>query len=142
MSNIGDKMKEMKKNPETANVGSKWSEADNADLLTRIANKESTDDMAHALKRTPGGIKAQVLKNAYKLLGETTIEDAATRMNITVEELTSHKVSVEKKLAKKANKASPEETTPEKVHNDLIREQTEVLKELRELLKALIAKPV
>jgi hypothetical protein len=141
MSNIGDKMKEMKKNPETANVGSKWSEADNADLLTRIANKESIDDMAHALKRTPGGIKAQVLKNAHKLLNETTIEDAATRMNITVEELTSHKVSVEKKLAKKA-KAAPEETTPEKVHNDLIREQTEVLKELRELLKALVAKPV
>lgn len=82
--------KKLREEKETSSVGKKWTSQEETQLLNSITkNKKSFEDIAKEHKRTVNGIKCRLKKLALDMIEKDgkTVEETATLMNLTVEEI-------------------------------------------------------
>ena len=136
---IGARMQQMKENPDTANVGKKWTNEENDELMKLVMAKTSVDDMAKAHKRTPNSIQQQILKLASKMVSDTkTVDEAAKEVNVHPEELTAYIAKVDRKSQRKQENVI--KNNPEETQLTLLRKQNEILATICEHLRILSLK--
>lgn len=136
---IGARMQQMKENPDTANVGKKWTNEENDELMKLVMAKTSVDDMAKVHKRTPNSIQQQVLKLASKMVSDTkTVDEAAKEVNVQPEELTAYIAKVDRKSQRKQENVA--KNNPEETHLTLLRKQNELLATIAEHLRIMSLK--
>lgn len=136
---IGARMQQMKENPDTANVGKKWTNEENDELMKLVSAGTSVDDMAKAHKRTSNSIHQQVLKLASKMVSDTkTVDEAAKEVNVQAEELTAFMAKIERKSQRKQDTVA--KNNPEESHLTLLRKQNEILATICEHLRILSLK--
>ena len=74
----------LKGNPETANVGKRWSDEDVNQLLLQRKNDMPLEEIAKFHKRTYGSIKSKLLHYAVSLLDKKSIEEASEIVKLSV----------------------------------------------------------
>ena len=81
-------IQKLRENPETSNVGKKWSEEEINDLLNEIKNNKSLDEIAKIHKRTPSSIKSKLMSIAIKLLEKNMdINEVSKVVNLSVKSI-------------------------------------------------------
>ena len=79
----------LKGNPETANVGKRWSDEDINQLLFQRKNDMPLEEIAKFHKRTYSSIKSKLLHYAVSLLDTKSIEEASEIVKLSVFSLLS-----------------------------------------------------
>ena len=74
----------LKGNPETANVGKRWSDEDVNQLLLQRKNDMPLEDIAKFHKRTYSSIKSKLLHYAVSLLDTKSIEEASKIVKLSL----------------------------------------------------------
>ena len=59
-------IQKLKENPDTANIGKKWSDEEISELLKQIKDNVDLNTIAVLHKRTVGSITSKLLQIAYK----------------------------------------------------------------------------
>jgi len=98
----------LKENPETSNLGKRWTDEDVTQLLLQRKNDMSLEDIAKSHKRTYGSIKSKLLHYAVSLLDKKSIEEASEIVKLSVSSIKEH-------MDKENNK----KTLPKKEVNDV-----------------------
>ena len=80
----------LKENPETSNLGKRWTDEDVAQLLLQRKNDMSLEDIAKSHKRTYGSIKSKLLHYAVSLLDKKSIEEASEIVKLSVSSIKEH----------------------------------------------------
>ena len=97
----------LKGNPETANVGKRWSDEDVNQLLLQRKNDMPLEDIAKFHKRTYGSIKSKLLHYAVSILDKKTIEEASEIVKLSVPCIKEHMNKENNKETKKPTKKEP-----------------------------------
>lgn len=95
-------------NPELIRIGKPWSKEEEQNLLNRISEGKSINDISVEFKRAQGGIKARLKKIAVKMLsdGKSIIEVSkltGIKHNDLQQSATSHKIQIEEEPSVKRN---------------------------------------
>lgn len=96
-------MKILREQPETARTGIKWDEEESQELMNRIKDGMSLEDIANTHKRTVGGVKNRIMTNALNILKEKKIslDEVSKLVNISVFDLENYKEKIDKKESDK-----------------------------------------
>lgn len=143
---IRSNIQALKEKPETARVGVKWTNEENAELMRQAQEGMPFSEIATLHQRTVGGVKSHIMLNALRLMNEQdmSLEDAAKLVHISVEDLALFKQRKEKKdLYRKEQKKSTIAKKQPIVtsNNDINHEQIiGLLTEIRDYLKFLTEK--
>jgi hypothetical protein len=106
MYRFQEKLRELRKNPETSRAGFKWENDEDCSLVDKINEGVSIDDIAKEFLRTTGGIKTRVTSKAIEAIDEEnlSIEDAASKFKIEVADIENYqKKKVEREQRKQVN---------------------------------------
>jgi len=132
---ISEHIKQMKSQPETAAVGSKWTPEEEVLLIDSLGNDKNIDDIAKEHKRTPGGIRSRMRIIAVRMIENDgkSIEEVCNKLRMTSEEIED---AQKRRTASKHNteaKSKPKPETELDVLNDirkrLIRIEAKLLQE-------------
>jgi len=96
-------IQKLKENPDTENVGKKWTEEEITTLLNEVKENMSINDIALSHKRTVGSINSKLLSIGQSLLINQKIEisEACKIINMSIEHLKNY---IAKKNKQKENK--------------------------------------
>ena len=92
-------IKILREQPETARTGLKWDEKEIQELMNRIKDGMSLEDIANTHKRTVGGVKNRIMTNALNIMKEKKIsfDEVSKLVNISVFDLENYKEKIDKK---------------------------------------------
>jgi hypothetical protein len=95
-------IQKLKENPDTENIGKKWTEEEITILLNEIKENKSINDIALSHKRTVGSINSKLLSIGQSLLINKKIEisEACKIINMSIEHLKEY---IAKKNKQKEN---------------------------------------
>jgi DNA-binding CsgD family transcriptional regulator len=96
-------MKILREYPETARAGLKWDEEESQELMNRIKDGMSLEDIANTHKRTVSGVKNRIMTNALNIMKEKKIslDEVSKLVNISVFDLKNYKEKIDKKKSDK-----------------------------------------
>ena len=96
-------MKILREYPETARAGLKWDEEESQELMNRIKDGMSLEDIANTHKRTVSGVKNRIMTNALNIMKEKKIslDEVSKLVNISVFDLKNYKEKIDKKESDK-----------------------------------------
>jgi hypothetical protein len=96
-------MKILREYPETARAGLKWDEEESQELMNRIKDGMSLEDIANTHKRTVSGVKNRIMTNALNIMKEKKIslDEVSKLVNISVFDLENYKEKIDKKESDK-----------------------------------------
>lgn len=83
-------IQKLKENPETANVGKRWTDDEVTELLLQRKNDISLEDIATFHKRTITSIKSKLLHYAVSILDKKTIEEASDIIKLSIPCIKEH----------------------------------------------------
>ena len=95
-----EKLRKQRENPETSRAGLKWEQDEDDALIDKINEGTSYADIAKQLQRTEGSIKTRLIIRALNLVEEDhsiTIEDAAGKYKITVQDIQLYQANKRKR---------------------------------------------
>jgi hypothetical protein len=95
-----EKLRKQRENPETSRAGLKWEQDEDDALVDKINEGTSYADIAKQLQRTEGSIKTRLIIRALNLVEEDhsiTIEDAATKYKISVQDIQLYQANKRKR---------------------------------------------
>lgn len=117
-------------NPQLVRAGLKWTEQEDKELMYRLTTGMKIEEIASSHKRSLTGVKCRIMLNGLKMMNlkNMTIEEVSKFIMIPVEEL--KKFKEEKEQKSKINKNDDKSNVSNK--------NTEILTEIRDLLKVII----
>jgi ATP-dependent DNA helicase PIF1 len=117
-------MQKLKENPETANIGTKWTQEEINDLLEEVKNEMSLEDIALKHKRTLGSINGKLYNIAEHYINKKNmnINEVSKIVNISVIKINEYLL---KKLPKKEIKITPIQNEIEPIIVKVIKLNTE-----------------
>ena len=120
-------MKILREHPETARAGLKWEEEESQELMNRIKDGVSLEDIANTHKRTVSGVKNRIMTNALNILKEKKIslDEVSKLVNISVFDLENYKEKIDKKESDK--KESDKKESDKKESDNLSSQQMKKL---------------
>jgi hypothetical protein len=95
-----EKLRKQRENPETSRAGLKWEQDEDNTLVDKINDGISYGEIAKQLQRTEGSIKTRLIIRALNLVEEDhsiTLEDAAGRYKITVQDIQLYQANKRKR---------------------------------------------
>lgn len=95
-----EKLRKQRENPETSRAGLKWEQDEDDALIDKINEGISYADIAKQLQRSEGSIKTRLIIRALNLVEEDhsiTIEDAAVKYKITVQDIQLYQANKRKR---------------------------------------------
>jgi hypothetical protein len=95
-----EKLRKQRENPETSRAGLKWEQDEDNTLVDKINDGSSYGEVAKQLQRTKGSIKTRLIIRALNLVEEDhsiTLEDAAGRYKITVQDIQLYQANKRKR---------------------------------------------
>jgi ATP-dependent DNA helicase PIF1 len=95
-------IQKLKENPNTANIGKRWSEEETLELLNERKNNFTFEEIASLHKRTPGSIMSKLLHIAYKYItvDNQDINKISSILKISVEDIHEYINKQEKNITK------------------------------------------
>jgi ATP-dependent DNA helicase PIF1 len=120
-------MQKLKENPDTANIGKKWTEDEILELLEEIKEEMTLEDIALKHKRTLGSIKGKLYSIAdhYINIKKIDVNEVSKIVNISVIKLNEFLL---KKLPKKENKRiSPIQSQNDSLTEEEIIEESKII---------------
>jgi hypothetical protein len=120
-------IKILREHPETARAGLKWEEEESQELMNRIKDGMSLEDIANIHKRTVSGVKNRIMTNALNILKEKKIslDEVSKLVNISVFDLENYKEKIDKKELDK--KESDKKESDKKESDNLSSQQMKKL---------------
>jgi hypothetical protein len=120
-------MKILREYPETARAGLKWDEEESQELMNRIKDGMSLEDIANTHKRTVSGVKNRIMTNALNIMKEKKIslDEVSKLVNISVFDLKNYKEKIDKKESDK--KESDKKESDKKESDNLSLQQIKKL---------------
>lgn len=120
-------MRELRKNPETSKSGLKWLDQEDDELLDKVKEGISIEDIAKDLKRTPGSIKTRILLNAVKKIDAgADPKNIASELKITLPEIKEFR----EKKALRDEKINSYNNSNKNITNPTIKDCYNLLKDL------------
>jgi len=123
MQRFQEKLRELRKNPETSRAGFKWESEEDCSLIDKIKDGVSVDEIAKEFLRTSGAIKTRLIVKAIEAIEQenSSIEDAAEKFKIEVEEIENYqKKQVEREQRKHNNGNRSRTDRPIRSNNTVI----------------------
>jgi hypothetical protein len=101
--NTYQRIQYLKEQPETARTGIKWTFEENEELMKRINDGMSLEDIAKNHQRTITAVKSRVMMNALNIMKEKELsfEEVSKLVNISVDDLENYKQHQEEKQKQK-----------------------------------------
>ena len=95
-------IQKLKENPNTANIGKRWSEEETLELLNERKDNFTFDEIASLHKRTPGSIMSKLLHIAFKYItvDNQDINEISSMLKISVEDIHEYINKQEKNITK------------------------------------------
>ena len=123
-------MKKLRENPDTSRAGLKWDDSEDENVLNKLKNGMSLDDIAKNLKRTPNSIKTRIIMNAVKMIDEDKKDQkqVLSEFKITEEDINEYKDK--KKQRDEQQKTFINSMINKNIYNPTIRDNYQLLKEI------------
>ena len=130
MARVQENMKKLRENPDTSRAGLKWDDSEDENVLNKLKNGMTLDDIAKNLKRTPNSIKTRIIMNAVKLIDEEKKDQkqVLSEFKITEEDITEYKEK--KKQRDEQQKTFINSMINKNIYNPTIRDNYQLLKEI------------
>ena len=130
MARFQENMKKLRENPDTSRAGLKWDDSEDENVLNKLKNGMSLDDIAKNLKRTPNSIKTRIIMNAVKLIDEEKKDkkQILSEFKITEEDINEYKEK--KKQRDEQQKTFINSMINKNIYNPTIRDNYQLLKEI------------
>jgi len=82
-------IQKLKNNPDTANIGKRWSEEETLELLNERKDNFTFEEIAMLHKRSPGSIISKLLQCAYKYIvnDNQDINDISSTLKLSIEDI-------------------------------------------------------
>ena len=92
-------LQKLREQPETARAGIKWTEEESQELMNRINEGISLEDIAKTHQRTIIGVKNRIMTNALNIMKEKELsfDEVSKLVNISVDDLENYKQELEEK---------------------------------------------
>ena len=86
-------MQKLREQPETARAGIRWEDEENQELMKRINEGMSLEDIAKTHQRTIIGVKNRIMANALHIMKENkmSFDEVSKLVNISVDDLENYK---------------------------------------------------
>ena len=90
---LGENLKALREDPNTAKAGMKWTPEEDAELVTQATSGMDFIEIATHHKRTSKGVKSRIMAHAVNYLKtqDTNIEDVAKHFHVTIGQLAEYK---------------------------------------------------
>jgi hypothetical protein len=97
--NLNSRIQYLKEQPETARTGIKWTEEENQELMNRINDGMSLEDIAKTHLRTVTAVKSRIMSNALNIMKEKELsfDEVSKLVKISVNDLENYKQEQEEK---------------------------------------------
>jgi hypothetical protein len=101
-------MQKLREQPDTARAGIKWTEEESQELMNRIKDGMSLEDIAKTHQRTIIGVKNRIMANALHIMKENkmSFDEVSKLVNISVFDLENYKQYQDNKGEKPDKKES------------------------------------
>jgi hypothetical protein len=130
MSNFGAKFEELKENPNTANIGTKWTEEDDKKLMKIVDNyilnnnEINYNNIALEFKRTIGSIVARIKLNVYRMINDqTNVGELCNKYQINQMDMDFF---IEQQSKREREKKSKSTISNNEIHNVLLSFKDEI----------------
>jgi hypothetical protein len=132
--NTYQRIQYLKEQPETARTGIKWTFEENEELMKRINDGMSLEDIAKNHQRTITAVKSRVMMNALNIMKEKelTFEEVSKLVNISVDDLENYKQHQEEKQKQKEEKIDKKESDKLSLQQ-IIKLELEILEKQKKL---------
>jgi hypothetical protein len=120
-----------RENPETARIGSNWTDDEDTALMERVVRGMDIHEISKAHQRTVGGIKARIMKHAVFIM-ETrnmSIEQVSEYVHMPVQ-------SIKKYIAHTKSKTSSESSDQGSSPVQFVKEIIAIKNDIRDLKKS------
>lgn len=119
----------LRENPQTSRAGVQWDESEDKDLMSRVRDNISLNDIALEHKRTPVAVKSRILKLALNMIEKDgmNIDEVSESIHLSSDEILKFK---ERRINVRQNN--------NKFNDD--NESVKLLKEIRDYLKIISEK--
>ena len=86
-------LQKLREQPETARAGIKWAEEESQELMNRINEGMSLEDIAKIHQRTITAVKSRIMSNALNIMKEKkmSFDEVSKLVNISVDDLENYK---------------------------------------------------
>jgi repressor of nif and glnA expression len=130
MARFQENMKKLRENPDTSRAGLKWDDSEDENVLNKLKNGMTLDDIAKNLKRTPNSIKTRIIMNAVKMIDEDKKDQkqVLSEFKITEEDINEYKEK--KKQRDEQQKTFINSMINKNIYNPTIRDNYQLLKEI------------
>jgi ATP-dependent exoDNAse (exonuclease V) alpha subunit len=119
----------LRENPDTANIGKKWSEDEINELLTEIKKNTSLKEIALLHKRTESSIKGKLFSIAISLIKKKmSLEEVSKIVNINSELITEHMNKYpDKKITPISSESKKDKSVAELLEINIQEEKQEII---------------